>query len=142
LNEAVECLQKAQLIRTESNFPEEWATDQVDLGLTHGLFAPRDKNRLRQAVSCFEAALRVQTEVNTPAKWARTQYFLGITLSLLAVLESEGVMDTDGLQKARACLEAAKRGYESVGMSDADDAAEQIANIDAMLRGDEADETV
>jgi tetratricopeptide (TPR) repeat protein len=86
---------------------------QNNLGNAY-LFLPtgdRSEN-LRRAIACYENALRVYTETEFPYEWASTQYNLGVALAYLA----DETGDARLLDSARACFEAAARGFEAVGL--------------------------
>ncbi len=63
LRQAIACYEAALRVRTETDFPQDWATTQNNLGNAWSNLPSgnRDAN-LRQAIACYEAALRVSTE--------------------------------------------------------------------------------
>ncbi len=133
LRKAIECYLNALKVCTETDFPYEWARTQHNLGAAYADLPIGDRSEnLRKAIECYQNALRVRTETDFPEQWADTQYNLGLALALLA----QETGDANLLQSAKACFEAAARGYEAVGLrEDAEEARERAAAIEAMIQG-------
>jgi tetratricopeptide (TPR) repeat protein len=123
LRRAIACYENALRVYTETEFPVDWASTQNNLGNAY-LFLPtgdRSEN-LRRAIACYENALRVYTEANFPYEWAGTQHNLGVALAYLA----DETGDARLLDSARACFEAAARGFEAAGLNEQAAHARQI----------------
>ncbi|MBD1906444.1 CHAT domain-containing protein [Trichocoleus sp. FACHB-832] len=102
LNIAIACCEIVATVFTREEFPEQWATTQINLGITykeHILGNPAEN--LERAIHCFEAALPVFTRGEFPALWARTQRFLGQAYALCMKNR------TENLERAIYCFEAA-----------------------------------
>jgi tetratricopeptide (TPR) repeat protein len=113
LRTAIEYYENALRVYTEANFPVEWASTQNNLGLAYAQLPTGDRDEnLRTAIEYYENALRVYTEANFPYEWAGTQHNLGVALAYLA----DETGDARLLDSARACFEAAARGFEAVGL--------------------------
>jgi tetratricopeptide (TPR) repeat protein len=78
LQRAIECYTAGLRVRTESDFPEDWAMTQSNLGTAYHLLpiGIRESN-VRRAIDCYTSALRVYTEADFPEGWAMTQHNLG-----------------------------------------------------------------
>jgi tetratricopeptide (TPR) repeat protein len=123
LRRAIACYENALRVYTETEFPVDWASTQNNLGNAY-LFLPtgdRSEN-LRRAIACYENALRVYTETEFPYEWAGTQHNLGVALAYLA----DETGDARLLDSARACFEAAARGFEAAGLNEQAAHARQI----------------
>jgi tetratricopeptide (TPR) repeat protein len=113
LRRAIACYENALRVRTETEFPYEWASTQHNLGAAYSELPTGDRSEnLRRAIACYENALRVRTETEFPYDWASTQHNLGVALAYLA----DETGDARLLDSARACFEAAARGFEAVGL--------------------------
>lgn len=87
LQQAIAAYQAASSVRTEKDFPIEWAMTQYNLGLAYfnlrtsgavNLQYPiADSANFEQAIAAFHAALRVFTKKSFPYDWAKTYYTLG-----------------------------------------------------------------
>jgi tetratricopeptide (TPR) repeat protein len=123
LRTAIGYYENALRVYTEANFPYEWAGTQNNLGLAYAdlPMGDRDEN-LRTAIGYYENALRVYTEANFPYEWAGTQNNLGVALAYLA----DETGDARLLDSARACFEAAARGFEAAGLNEQAAHARQI----------------
>ncbi|MFZ0889802.1 MAG: hypothetical protein WA005_15245 [Candidatus Binataceae bacterium] len=112
LRRAIECYEAALRVRTEREFPQDWATTQNNLGTAYVDLPTGDRGEnLKRAVACYEAALRVRTERDFPQDWATTQNNLGTAYGNLPTGDRG-----ENLKRAIACYEAAARGYDAVGM--------------------------
>ena len=79
LRQAIACYEAALRVRTEADFPQDWAMTQNNLGNAYADLPGGDRAaNLRQAIACYEAALRVYTEADFPQDWAMTQNNLGL----------------------------------------------------------------
>jgi tetratricopeptide (TPR) repeat protein len=113
LRRAIACYENALRVYTETEFPYEWASTQHNLGTAYFELPTGDRSEnLRRAIACYENALRVRTETKFPYEWASTQHNLGVALAYLA----DETGDARLLDSARACFEAAARGFEAVGL--------------------------
>jgi tetratricopeptide (TPR) repeat protein len=113
LRRAIACYENALRVRTETEFPYDWASTQHNLGAAYSELPTGDRSEnLRRAIACYENALRVRTETEFPYDWASTQHNLGVALAYLA----DETGDARLLDSARACFEAAARGFEAVGL--------------------------
>jgi tetratricopeptide (TPR) repeat protein len=123
LRTAIGYYENALRVYTEANFPVEWARTQHDLGLAYAQLPTGDRDEnLRTAIGYYENALRVYTEANFPYEWAGTQHNLGVALAYLA----NETGDARLLDSARACFEAAARGFEAAGLNEQAAHARQI----------------
>jgi tetratricopeptide (TPR) repeat protein len=105
LRQAIACYEAALHVRTECDFPEDWAATQNNLGVAWwNLPTGNQEANLRQAIACHEAALRIYTERDFPQDWAMTQDNLGTTWWILPTGDREA-----NLRKAIAHYEAALR---------------------------------
>jgi len=103
-----------------TDFPVKCVATLYNLGLayfdlpTGNRRQNRDEatNNCQGAIQHYENALRVYTETDFPMEWAITQNNLGWTMRLLAAELS----DFQLLDSAKACFEAAARGFEAVGL--------------------------
>ena len=118
LARAIECYQAALRVRTEQDFPADWATTQNNLGETCRNLPTGDRAaHLAKAIECFQAALRVRTEQDFPADWAGTQNNLAIAYKA-----------SGDHRRARACWQLAERGYRAAGLTaEADEVKRQAA---------------
>jgi tetratricopeptide (TPR) repeat protein len=129
LRRAIACYENALRVRTKTKFPYEWASTQHNLGNAYLLLPTGDRSEnLRRAIACYENALRVYTETKFPYEWASTQHNLGVALAYLA----DETGDARLLDSARACFEAAARGFEAVGLHER---AAQVRQIARRLEG-------
>jgi tetratricopeptide (TPR) repeat protein len=123
LRTAIGYYENALRVYTEANFPYEWARTQHYLGLAYAQLPTGDRDEnLRTAIGYYENALRVYTEANFPYEWAGTQHNLGVALAYLA----DETGDARLLDSARACFEAAARGFEAAGLNEQAAHARQI----------------
>jgi tetratricopeptide (TPR) repeat protein len=123
LRTAIEYYENALRVYTEADFPVEWARTQHNLGLAYADLPTGDRDEnLRTAIEYYENALRVYTEANFPYEWAGTQHNLGVALAYLA----DETGDARLLDSARACFEAAARGFEAAGLNEQAAHARQI----------------
>jgi tetratricopeptide (TPR) repeat protein len=123
LRRAIACYENALRVYTETEFPYEWASTQHNLGNAYLLLPTGDRSEnLRRAIACYENALRVRTETEFPYDWAMTQHNLGVALAYLA----DETGDARLLDSARACFEAAARGFEAAGLNEQAAHARQI----------------
>jgi len=107
LRKAIACIDAAQRVFTEREFPERWAGTQNNLGTVYRNLPTGDRtDNLRRAIACFEAAQRVFTEREFPVEWAMTQNNLGNVYGDLPTGDR-----TDNLRRAIACFEAAQRVF-------------------------------
>ncbi|MGA2596621.1 MAG: hypothetical protein ABSH09_06460 [Bryobacteraceae bacterium] len=84
LGKAIGCYQAALRVRTEADFPQDWAMTQNNLGNAWSDLPTGDRAaNLGKAIGCYEAALRVYTEADFPQDWAMTQNNLDIAKSRL-----------------------------------------------------------
>jgi hypothetical protein len=122
-------------IYTETNFPQEWATTQNNLGSAYGKLPTGNRvENLRQSIACLQAASRVCTEADFPQDWAGTQFNLGLTFAILA----QEMDDLNLLRAAREYFAVAERGFKSVGLADdAADARNCLASAEMILAGHE-----
>jgi tetratricopeptide (TPR) repeat protein len=95
--------QKALEVYTFEEFPEQWATTQVQLAVAYLDFISVNRaEHLEQAIFAFEAALQVRTREDFPAHWAEIQNYLGLTYK-----ERIRGEKAENLERAIACcLEA------------------------------------
>jgi tetratricopeptide (TPR) repeat protein len=123
LRRAIACYENALRVRTETEFPYNWAMTQHNLGAAYSELPTGDRSEnLRRAIACYENALRVYTETEFPYEWASTQHNLGVALAYLA----DETGDARLLDSARACFEAAARGFEAAGLNEQAAHARQI----------------
>jgi tetratricopeptide (TPR) repeat protein len=123
LRTAIEYYENALRVYTEADFPVEWARTQNNLGLAYAQLPTGDRDEnLRTAIGYYENALRVYTEADFPVEWAGTQHNLGVALAYLA----DETGDARLLDSARACFEAAARGFEAAGLNEQAAHARQI----------------
>jgi tetratricopeptide (TPR) repeat protein len=123
LRRAIACYENALRVRTETEFPYDWAMTQHNLGTAYAQLPTGDRSEnLRRAIACYENALRVYTETEFPYDWASTQHNLGVALAYLA----DETGDARLLDSARACFEAAARGFEAAGLNEQAAHARQI----------------
>jgi tetratricopeptide (TPR) repeat protein len=102
---AIGCLEAVLRVRTEQEFPQDWAVIQINLGNAWWRVPTGDRSaNLEKAIACYEAALRVRTEQEFPEDWAMTQNNLGNAWSDLPTGDRSA-----NLEKAVACYEAALR---------------------------------
>ncbi len=107
LRQAIACYEAALRIRTEDDFPQDWAMTQNNLGIAYTDLPSGDRAaNLRQAIACYEAALRIRTEADFPQDWAMTKNNLGIAYKDLPSGDRAA-----NLRQAIACYEAALRIY-------------------------------
>jgi predicted ATPase len=107
LKRAIACHEAALRVRTERDFPQDWATTQNNLGNVYSNLPTgnREKN-LSRAIACYEAALRVRTERDLPQDWATTQNNLGTVYSEMSIGDRD-----ENLKRSIECYEAALRVY-------------------------------
>jgi hypothetical protein len=99
---------------------------QHNLGNAYSELPTGDRSEnLRRAIACYENALRVYTETEFPYDWASTQHNLGAAYFELPTGESGDATRT--CATAIACLEAAARGFEAVGLHERAGQVRQIA---------------
>jgi tetratricopeptide (TPR) repeat protein len=111
LRRAMKCFEAALRVRTEGDFPTEWAATQNNLGNAYTNLPTGDRDtNLRRAFECFEAALRVRTEGDFPTEWAATQNNLGGAFRNFTDRDRTGNLD-----RAVGCFEAALRVYTEAG---------------------------
>jgi tetratricopeptide (TPR) repeat protein len=123
LRRAIACYENALRVYTETEFPYDWASTQHNLGNAYSELPTGDRSEnLRRAIACYENALRVYTETEFPYNWAMTQNNLGVALAYLA----DETGDARLLDSARACFEAAARGFEAAGLNEQAAHARQI----------------
>jgi tetratricopeptide (TPR) repeat protein len=123
LRRAIACYENALRVRTETEFPYDWASTQNNLGNAYAQLPTGDRSEnLRRAIACYENALRVYTETEFPYEWASTQHNLGVALAYLA----DETGDARLLDSARACFEAAARGFKAAGLNEQAAHARQI----------------
>jgi tetratricopeptide (TPR) repeat protein len=107
LRQAIACYEAALRVRTEQDFPQNWATMQNNLGNARASLPTGDPEaNLHQAIACFEKAFRVLTEHEAPQQWAGALNNLGLAWWDLPT----GNRETN-LRRAIACCEAALRVY-------------------------------
>ncbi len=96
LKRAIACYEAALRVRTERDFPQDWAATQNNLGNAYFYLPSGDRaDNLKRAIACYEAALRVRTERDFPQDWATTQNnleqrFLGASPRAIAATTSSG----------------------------------------------------
>ncbi len=103
LTKAINCYEAALTVRTEKDFPQNWALTKNNLGNVY-LFLPggdRAEN-LTKAINCYEEALTVRTEKDFRQDWAMTKNNLGLAYGNLP-----GGDRAENLTKAINCYEAA-----------------------------------
>ncbi len=106
LKEAIVCYKNALRVRTEAEFPADWARTQSNLGSAYALL-PVEEDRtenLKKAIDCYRDALRVRTETAFPADWATTQTSLGLAYARFPT--EDRILN---LKKAISCYEDALR---------------------------------
>ena len=105
LAKAISCHEAALRVRTEADFPQDWAVTQNNLGNAWTDLPTGDRAaNLAKAISYYEAALRVRIEADFPQDWAVTQNNLGNTWGVLPTGNRAA-----NLAKAISCHEAALR---------------------------------
>jgi tetratricopeptide (TPR) repeat protein len=105
LRRAMECYKAALRIRTEGDFPREWAVTQNNLGIAWWDLPSGDRDaNLRRAIECYGAALRVSTQEAFPQDWAGLQNNLGLAWGDLTYDDRDA-----NLHRAIECYEAALR---------------------------------
>jgi tetratricopeptide (TPR) repeat protein len=124
LRRAIACYEAALRVRTESDFPSDWAKTQNNLGNAYRDLPTGDRDEnLRRAIAHYEAALRVRTELDFPSDWAWTRFNLGLTFRDLGMLS-----------ESMQAFESAARGYETVGDRDSAESARVGAEESRPLR--------
>jgi len=120
LAHAIACYEAALRVRTEADFPQQWATTQNNLGNAYANLPTGDRGgNLARAIACHEAALRVYTEADFPQDWAATQFNLGLAFWKVGTLG-----------EASRAFAAAARGFRRVGLEES--AIQAEANRDAI----------
>ncbi|MBN9118887.1 MAG: hypothetical protein J0I06_06970 [Planctomycetes bacterium] len=136
LRRAIGCFEAALRVRTEADFPQDWAMTQNNLGNAYSDLPTGDRGEnLRRAIGCFEAALRVYTEADFPQDWAMTQLNRGLALVDLA----ESTATRSHLQTALEAFQFAERGYTAVGVGSGT-ARAQIERVQEMLKSPASDD--
>ena len=127
LAKAVACNEAALRVYTEADYPRDWARAEHNLGNAYANLPTEDRAaNLAKAVACCEAALRVYTEADCLLEWAWTQNNLGNASRFLSDLRDAPYF----LNRAREAFEAARRGFEAMGLSpEAQEAARAAAAI-------------
>ncbi|MBE9258762.1 tetratricopeptide repeat protein [Dolichospermum sp. LEGE 00246] len=75
---AIAAYTQALEVYTRTNFPEQWAMTQNNLGIAYGDRIRGDKaENLEYAIAAYTQALEVYTRTNFPEQWAGTQNNLG-----------------------------------------------------------------
>jgi tetratricopeptide (TPR) repeat protein len=88
LERAIACFEAALRVRTERDFPHEWAMTQNNLGNAYANLPTGDRGEnLRRAIACFEDALRIYTERDSPQEYATTRKNLDTAMKELADLQ-------------------------------------------------------
>jgi tetratricopeptide (TPR) repeat protein len=91
LRRAIECYNAALRVRTERDYPREWAMTQNNLGNAWANLPTGDRDaNLRRAIECYEAALRVRTKRDYPQEHAQT------TANLRSAREAVDRLDEGG----------------------------------------------
>ncbi|MGK7932761.1 MAG: CHAT domain-containing protein, partial [Microcystaceae cyanobacterium] len=76
---AIQCHQNALQIRTKSQFPQDWAMTQNNLGVAYMERIKGDKeDSLELAIQYHQNALQIHTKTDFPQDWAITQNNLGV----------------------------------------------------------------
>ncbi|MBS9769996.1 MAG: CHAT domain-containing protein, partial [Trichodesmium erythraeum GBRTRLIN201] len=74
--------QQALLVRTQTDFPMDWAMTQNNLGNAYSDRIRGDKaENIEAAIAAYQQALLVRTQTDFPMDWAGTQNNLGIAYS-------------------------------------------------------------
>ena len=90
-------------MRTQSDFPLDWAGTQNNLGVAYSNRIKEDKaENLEKAIACYQQALLVRTQSDFPLDWAGTQNNLGVAYSN-RIKEDKA----ENLEKAIACYQQA-----------------------------------
>jgi hypothetical protein len=67
VQQAIACYEAALRVRTERDFPVDWAKTRTSLGLLYTAIPDGSRTEnLKSAKACFEAALRIYTENTLP----------------------------------------------------------------------------
>ncbi|MEX6779353.1 CHAT domain-containing protein [Limnospira fusiformis] len=75
---AIVACRAALEVRTRTDFPEDWATTQNNLGNAYQTRIRRERaDNIESGIGCYQAALEVITRTAFPEDWARTQMGLG-----------------------------------------------------------------
>lgn len=79
LEQAISCYQNALQVRTQTDFPENWAETQNNLGNAYSerISGSREEN-LDLAISAYQAALQVHTREAFSQEWAKTHNNLAL----------------------------------------------------------------
>lgn len=105
IEKAKSCYNSGLIVYSQKERPMEWAGLQNNLGavcLTAGDFSEATKH--------FQLALHVWTEKTMPYEWAMANYNLAIAL--------RGQSDNRSITSVRVCLEAAARGFRTLGLDE------------------------
>jgi tetratricopeptide (TPR) repeat protein len=114
LKRAIDCYEKALRVRTEHDFPNDWATIQNNLGSAYSQLPTGDRGEnLKRAIDCYEAALRVHTERDFPLYWAMTRSNLGEVYADFPAGDRG-----ENQRRAITYYEASARGYAAAGIVD------------------------
>jgi tetratricopeptide (TPR) repeat protein len=91
LEKALACYEAALRVRTEQEFPEDWAMTQNNLGNAWQRMPTGDRSaNPEKAVACYEAALRVFTERGFPRQHREVAENLSSAQVTLADLQTSG----------------------------------------------------
>ncbi|MDE5083757.1 MAG: tetratricopeptide repeat protein, partial [Trichodesmium sp. St18_bin1] len=79
---AIAAYEQALLVRTQTDFPINWAATQNNLGTAYWERIRGDKDQnIEAAIAAYEQALLVLTQTDFPMDWAMTQHNLGTAYS-------------------------------------------------------------
>ncbi|MFP4502821.1 MAG: hypothetical protein ACLFTT_17650, partial [Candidatus Hydrogenedentota bacterium] len=90
LEQAIACYKAALRVYTETDFPQEWAMTQNNLGNAYDQLPRGDRGEnLEEAIACYERALTVYTEEAFPHRHAMVNKNLAKARAALAALHSD-----------------------------------------------------
>src|SRR5205807_2691586 len=85
LQTAIACYQAALRVYTETDFPQDWATTQNNLGNAYSDLPTGDRGQnLQRAIACYQAALRICTLHCFPEDRRRALKNCGLAMLVLA----------------------------------------------------------
>ncbi len=132
IRKAIDCFTWALEVRTRWGYPADWARLQNNLGNAYSELPNGDREEnLKAGMDCYNRALEVFTKEDYPANWAMLQDNLGLTFMELATGD-RGL----NLEKAKSLFQAAKEGFEAIGMRrDAEAASTNLEDLERILNG-------
>ena len=90
LNKALDALNQAMTVFTESTYPDQWALAMHKVGAIYNYLPTGDRQaNIQKAIQSFRAALRVLTEKTHPEDWASSMNNLAVSYRNLQVGDRE-----------------------------------------------------